>query len=145
MDSYKKLKLEFNGIKNVISSYSSSGNISNFLSGLDSALQKDTPEEVLYYLNEICIWYKKNISEIHDNEFVYHPDEHDRNKKLLEELNDQLKSYDFSNYINVAKKQDNSPKIFISHKSSDKKYGDALRDLIISLGISNEQLIYTSR
>lgn len=34
--------------------------------------------------------------------------------------------------------------IFISHKSSDKKYGDALRDFIIGLGVNNNQLIYTS-
>lgn len=34
--------------------------------------------------------------------------------------------------------------IFISHKSSDKRYGDALRDFIIGLGVNNHQLIYTS-
>ena len=37
-----------------------------------------------------------------------------------------------------------SPLIFISHKSNDKQYGDALRDFIIGLGLKNEQLIYTS-
>ena len=36
------------------------------------------------------------------------------------------------------------PMIFISHKSDDKKYGDALRNFIINLGVKNEQLIYTS-
>lgn len=34
--------------------------------------------------------------------------------------------------------------IFLSHKSDDKKYGDALRDFIIGLGVKDEQLIYTS-
>lgn len=144
MNPYKKLKLELDGIRDVITQYSSSVNVNNFINGLDIALKEDNYEEMLYYLNQLCIWYKNNINEIHSNEFVFNSDDHDRNKKILEELNDQLKSYDFSNYINVAEKQDNSPKIFISHKSSDKKYGDALRDLIISLGVSNEQLIYTS-
>lgn len=36
------------------------------------------------------------------------------------------------------------PLIFISHKSDDKKYGDALRNYIIGLGVSDNQLIYTS-
>lgn len=34
--------------------------------------------------------------------------------------------------------------IFLSHKSDDKKYSDALRDFIIGLGVKDEQLIYTS-
>ena len=36
------------------------------------------------------------------------------------------------------------PFIFISHKSDDKKYGDAIRAFLIGLGIKDEQLIYTS-
>ena len=49
--------------------------------------------------------------------------------------------------------QNNNPKteqesqekiIFLSHKSDDKKYGNALRDFIIGLGVKDEQLIYTS-
>ena len=34
--------------------------------------------------------------------------------------------------------------IFISHKSDDKKYGDALRNFIIGLGVKEKQLVYTS-
>ena len=37
-----------------------------------------------------------------------------------------------------------TPIIFLSHKSSDKKYGDALRNFLIGLGVRKEQLIYTS-
>jgi len=43
--------------------------------------------------------------------------------------------------------QDNNAQdkiIFLSHKSDDKKYGDALREFIIGLGVKDEQLIYTS-
>lgn len=36
------------------------------------------------------------------------------------------------------------PIIFLSHKSQDKKYGDALRNFIIGLGLKNNQLVYTS-
>lgn len=38
----------------------------------------------------------------------------------------------------------NAPMIFLSHKSDDKKYGDALRNFIIGLGVKNNQLIYSS-
>ena len=36
------------------------------------------------------------------------------------------------------------PLIFLSHKSDDKKYGHALRNFIIGLGVKDSQLIYTS-
>ena len=36
------------------------------------------------------------------------------------------------------------PIIFLSHRSSDKKYGDALEKLIVGLGVKNHQLIYSS-
>ena len=36
------------------------------------------------------------------------------------------------------------PVIFISHKSDDKKYGDALERFITGLGVKDNQLIYTS-
>lgn len=146
MDSYKKLKLEVKGIKDVILKYSSKGNIVNYLDGLEHGLDIDEIENVLYYLNEICIWYQKNIGNIHSNEFVFNKAEHDRNKKLLEEINTDLESYDFSEIIMKNDKQESvrDPKIFLSHRSSDKKYGDALEKLIVGLGVKNHQLIYTS-
>ena len=35
-------------------------------------------------------------------------------------------------------------KIFLSHNSFDKKYGDAIRNLLMSLGLRKEQLIYST-
>jgi hypothetical protein len=46
-----------------------------------------------------------------------------------------------------AEEKDNnsrSPIVFLSHSSSDVKYANALERFIISLGVRNEQLIYTS-
>ena len=40
--------------------------------------------------------------------------------------------------------QKSEPVILISHRSTDKKYGDALEKLFSSMGIMNSQLIYTS-
>lgn len=146
MDSYKKLKLEFKGIKDVIKDYSSNGNIGNYLNGLEQGLETDEIENILYYLNEICIWYQKNIGKIHSNQWVFNSDEHDRNKKLLEEIKKDLEVYDFERNVKQNNRPEiiESPKIFLSHRSSDKKYGDALEKLIVGLGVKNDQLIYTS-
>ncbi len=46
----------------------------------------------------------------------------------------------YKNYDNI----ESNPKIFISHSSKNKKYGDALRKYIIGLGVENKNLIYTS-
>jgi len=40
--------------------------------------------------------------------------------------------------------EEKEPIIFLSHRSSDKKYGDALEKLLVGLGVKNNQLIYTS-
>lgn len=146
MDSYKKLKLEINGIKDVLEEYTSDGNILNCINGLKQGLENDDVESVLYYLGEVCAWYQKNIGRIHSNDLVFNKDSHDRNKEILEEIKEELDTYDFKSIItgtemDVAVKE---PKIFLSHRSSDKKYGHALEKLIIGLGVKNEQLIYTS-
>jgi hypothetical protein len=44
----------------------------------------------------------------------------------------------------ILLKASQSAVIFLSHCSNDKKYGDSLRNLIIGLGLKNDQLIYTS-
>lgn len=147
MDPYKRLKLEFQGIKNIILDYDDSGIIGNYVNGLGTALNSDTFEDVLYYLSGICEWYKNNIMYICENEYVYNQDEHTRIQKLLDDIYEELKEYDFSNYKSKEmpkQEEETSPTIFLSHRSSDKKYGDALEKLITGLGVKNNQLIYTS-
>ena len=145
MDSYMRLKLEFQGIKNVIEDYSSSGHIGNYLIGMEASLENDEVESVLYYLDEIYTWYQQNIGKIQSNEFVYNLDEHYRNINLIDEICKEIKDYDFTKVVRKNVKDFvKGPKIFLSHRSSDKKYGDALEKVIIGLGVKNDQLIYTS-
>jgi len=68
MDPYEILKIEFAGIKNVITQYSSGGLIGNYLQALEQALSGNISSEVLYSLDQICLWYKENISKINSNE-----------------------------------------------------------------------------
>lgn len=54
------------------------------------------------------------------------------------------KSYVVNQEMKQSLIEEKEPIIFLSHRSSDKKYGDALEKLLVGLGVRNHQLIYTS-
>lgn len=140
MDNLKKLELEYEGIRGTILTYTSESNIVNFLDGLKKQIEIKDIDAMLYYINEICAWYESNINQIYNNEYVMDPSEHGRNKKILEEIQSG-----FQTNIELGKRGKKMySKIFLSHNSHDEKYGNAIRDLLISLGLRKEQLIYTS-
>ena len=64
-------------------------------------------------------------------------------KMLLDLLDYHLTSGD-NPFQNQQKNTVNKKIIFISHKSDDCKYGDALRNFIVGLGVKDNELIYTS-
>lgn len=72
----------------------------------------------------------KSVSAIEDSEIFI-----EKLKYKLDKIQSSTNNTDSSNGKTV---------IFLSHKSDDKKYGDALRNFIIGLGIKDNQLIYTS-
>lgn len=147
LDSFQKLRLEFPGIKEVISSYTNSGNVMNFLNGLEKSINNVEKDEILYFLGEICKWYKNAIPLIRRNEYVFNYDEHDRNNRLLNELFLELQELEFES-MQFSKESgalvSDEPVIFLSHSSKDKPYGDALEKLFMGIGLKNEQLIYSS-
>ncbi len=69
----------------------------------------------------------------------------ERAKAILSTYLEELEEDD-SAIINDIVKNSKSfdPIILLSHRSTDKKYGDAIEKLLVSIGIKNEQLIYTS-
>lgn len=145
MNAFRRLQLELPGIRGVILGYTSGKNIVNFLNGLEKAIKDANKEEILYFLEEICNWYTNKIKHIHSNSHARNLDEHDRNMKLLNDLYKELKDYDFN--VVIPGKEDirqGAPLILLSHSSSDKRFGDALEELFVGLGLKNEQLIYTS-
>lgn len=148
VDSFNKLRMEYNSIYSIIHSYTH-GSIICYLDGLKEAIDNVKKEDLLYYLERIIKWYSDNLREIQRNQYVGDSKqrEHIEAKKFLEETFEKLKDYDFSNVEKRGKVHqvyNGKKKIFLSHKSSDKKYADALEKLIIGLGVSNDQLIYTS-
>lgn len=146
MNILDRLNMHYDGIKETIVQYSSKGHIYNFLQQLNMALNEKNLEKIKYLVNEICDWYSDNIYEIMNNRIVFNKKDHMKTKEMLEKFNEELKDFDSSQQIktpveDIAKQ---SPCVFLSHKSDDKKYGDALEKFITGLGIKNEQLVYTS-
>lgn len=145
INSFCKLRFEFQGIKTVIAEYTDSGFVNNFLDGLDQGINTKDKVKVKYFLKELLNWYEKNWTEICNNEYVHNLDEHERNKQLIREIYEGIEDSDFSQCNGIDEfERLMEPIILLSHRSSDKKYGDALEKLLSSIGIQNDKLIYTS-
>ncbi len=148
VDPFNRLRMEYNSIYSLINSYTK-GSIICYLAGLKEAMDAYNKDDLLYYLERVVKWYQNNISAIRSNSYVYDSEqrEHTETMEMLGETLSQLKEYDFSlipNKISKELLQTGDKKIFLSHKSCDKKYGDAIERLIMGLGVKRNQLIYTS-
>ena len=146
VDAYKKLQYEFLGIKSVIMEYSDSGVVNNFLVGLEHGITKKDKNEIKYFLLEIKEWYEKTWNDIENDRYVTNFNEHERTLSIVNEVLDNIDNSDLSktDLVEVHTACDTDPIILLSHRSTDKKYGDALEKLFSKIGIRNEQLIYTS-
>ena len=67
VDSFSKLRMEYNSIRSVIKSYTS-GSIICYLDGLKDAIDNVKKDDLLYYLEKIIKWYNDNIHAIQSNE-----------------------------------------------------------------------------
>lgn len=145
INAFSKLKYEFSGIKAVAEEYTDSGVVSNFLNGLEQGINAGDRAKVKYFLQELLNWYEKKWTDICNNEYVNNLDEHERNKQLIKEIYEGIDDCDFGKTDDVIDcNQLAEPIILLSHRSTDKKYGDAIEKLLSSIGIKNNQLIYTS-
>ena len=145
ISSYSKLKYEFLGIRAVVLEYTDSGIVINFLNGLEQGINTGDKDKVKYFLQELLNWYEKKWTDICNNEYVDNLDEHERNKQLIKEIYEGIDDSDFSQIDDVKEfNRIAEPIILLSHRSTDKKYGDAIEKLLSSIGIRNDQLIYTS-
>lgn len=143
--AFLELRIEYDGIKDTIEEYTDDGNIINYLNKLGEAISSGDIAIIKYCLEGVCNWYNKNISDIHSNEYVYNDDSHDENYEKTKRFYKIFKQAN-TDYLIEGQKQtiNNGPIIFLSHKSDDKKYADALEKFIVGLGVKNHQLIYTS-
>lgn len=151
MDAYKRLKAEISGIEGQIKSYTNDDIIVNYINQLKKAIEDKDIELLRFSLQKIKEWYDKALPFISSNQFVSDRGQlaHRDNIKLISSFIEDFSTYKFP--IEEATKSEEtthldvvSKVIFLSHKSDDKKYGDALRNFIIGLGVPESALIYTS-
>ena len=146
MTGLKLLEIEYDGICGTIKEYTGNHNVINYLANIKKGIDNKDYDIVKYSLEELINWYDKNYSKISNNSYVYHLDAHQKNKELLKEIYAILTPDDFVRAIPEKEECEKTKEklVFLSHKSNDKRYGDALRDFIVGLGVNNNQLIYTS-
>lgn len=117
----------------------------NYLFKLKEAIAEANYDAIIYTLSGIDKWYDENIGSISSNVFAFNLESHQKNMRLIKEILSGLKADECvpntPTGIDVPK---TDPVIFISHKSDDKKYGDALERFITGLGVKEKQLVYTS-
>ena len=144
INPFDKLKYEYSGIRNVVAEYTTTGFVLSYLDGLEQGINRRDKKMIMYFLAELVDWYKNNWTAISNNVFVNNLEEHEKNIKLLKDLLERIVDCEFHEYNDSEEHLNSSPIIFLSHRASDKKYGDALKNLLSGIGIKNNQLIYTS-
>ncbi len=147
LEILNQLKMEIGSFKSTILTWTKAGNIGNYLEQLEIALEKMDLKAIKYCLKQAQTWYNQNIERLMKSPYNAHKLEHKTNYEKINQFILKVSqipdNYVFQNEVAECKNSF-SPIIFISHSSSDKKYGDALRKFIVGLGVKDEQLIYTS-
>ena len=145
MNNFQRLSVEYDGIYGTIDDYTSDANLMNYLFKLKEAIFDADYDTIMYTLSGIDKWYDENIGAISSNRYVCNLASHQKNMRLIKEILSGLKEDECVSTtpagIDTIK---TDPVIFISHKSDDKKYGDALERFITGLGVKDNQLVYTS-
>lgn len=143
-----QLKLEIGGFKSTISTWTKTGNICNFLGQLDLALERLDIKSIKYCLKQSQLWYSQNFEHIMSSHLNAHKNEHKTNfekiKEFVLKFSQIPDTYIIENNKTILIDKNDNPIIFISHSSTDKRYGDALKNFINGLGVKDNQLIYTS-
>lgn len=148
MTIYDQLKLEIDGIEGTIITYTSDHQITNCLTQLKKKIEIKNKDGILYCLRFLQSWYNQNLNEIMQNRYCSEAKkkEHLRSEKLISTFVEELANEDPSTWKEEKEITDSSgqPIIFLSHRSTDKKYADALRNFIVGLGVPEDALVYTS-
>lgn len=147
LEILNQLKMEIGSFKSTILTWTKAGNIGNYLEQLEIALEKMDLKAIKYCLKQAQTWYDQNIERLMKSPYNAHKLEHKTNHEKINQFVSVVSQIP-DNYVFQNKgaecKTSTSPVIFISHSSTDKKYGDALRNFITGLGVKKDQLVYTS-
>lgn len=143
MDAFKQLSLELDGIERILRSYSDKSRAYTIIPQLRESMKNCEKDAILYCLDVIIEWYETNIKGIFSNHYCSNKNDQLKNAQLISAIRKEMEQCDISVY---AQNDQNigEPIIFLSHKSSDVKYGNALEKFLTGLGVKNDQIIYTS-
>lgn len=145
MDLLKRLSLEYNRIYDVLIGVADKAN-KNYLCKLEQGIENKDIDVIKYTLGKLYIWLKNNLNECCNITIFDDPNEYIECLDIIRNFHDGLMNYKIPVTMqpkNISQSKE-IPYIFLSHKSDEKKYGDALRNFITGLGVKNDQLIYTS-
>ena len=145
MNAFKKLIIELANIECFMDDYYRHDmDMYNYLYQIKDGINEKDCEKIQYCLEKIILRYRKdnNIAFFsgRDNNF----DLKNKHIELLQEILNNLNPEDIVMKSIEKNAIKTNKTIFLSHKSNDKKYADALRNFIIGLGVKENQLIYTS-
>lgn len=93
MESISILKIRLTGIIGCIRKYTSEPTITAIYSALESALDENDYNIILFATKEIDKWYKKNISEISSNKYVFNKREHKENQETINHIIAELEEH----------------------------------------------------
>ena len=151
MDAIKELQLEIGGISKEVNQFAMTSSIENAFCQMEKALGERDFEAMLYCYEKIIDWYdnvalaeieQEKRSDTYDEGYDFYLHCAIRQLKVLF---DKIKAESLQTDDSITQDESSIRKlVFISHKSDDKKYGDALRNYLIGLGLRDDQLIYTS-
>ncbi|WP_427125065.1 toll/interleukin-1 receptor domain-containing protein (plasmid) [Priestia megaterium] len=147
MNALKRLAIEVDGIYGTITDYSSEAYVKNIVDHLKSSVANQDIEQILYLLNKVDDWYRDNINEINNNQFVFNHKAHRNtweNVKIFKEELIELNTEVSSQIGDSGEVAEMTKKIFISHSSKDEVICSAFVELLETIGIADDIILYTS-
>jgi len=146
LDVIGRLKIDIEGIEKDIKAYDKDSPALTKCFAIKQAIRDSDKDVLLFCLNELQDWYSENLQFALQAANIMRPNEHKSNMNKINNYIAELENYDFETKKKVIKNknEEDNPIIFLSHSSSDKKYGDIIESFLMGLGLKKEQLIYSS-
>ena len=146
--NYIALKSQLNGISTSINQYTSDAPITSTRQLLKESLETKDKDGILYACREMTSWYKKNIDNIRNNEFVFNVNSHEENMRRLPHIIKTIEDNGawFGSSFNSCdvSSSEKQKLIFISHSTRDSEYVACLVDLLRKIGFTEKSIFCSS-
>lgn len=154
MDTLQRLEIEVDGICGTIQSYTNEAKINNTLKHLKEAVKTQNIEKLIYLLHVADKWYEEKINKIRRSNYVRNLEAHEDTRVQIKEFLSEISPVQstlqhMQVQVPLQVKDSNedvkkAKKLFISHSSKDKVICSAFVELLETIGIEDEMILYTS-